>query len=870
MRRWAEFLPRFGFLSAVVVLLANTLVTVETLTRLGADNQTLSETREFLRAVSRVRILFAAESGPYLFAETGDRGALEYYQRCDQAIDAEIANASRMGEHILKDARDVDELLGLLQVKRDELARLIRSGPGEPGAKIPRDGRTTERARELLRSIDQRVDAFYRQTSSDSLMAVRKAGVSFTLASALAVLLLGLAFHRDQRDAHRRERAAAMVRQHERWLAATVESIGDGVIATDPRGNVLLVNPAAEALIGYAPAELIGRPIAEVFRLIDEETRRPVESLAARVARDGRGEQIRGVAVLVARDGRETTIEDIASPIRGEQGNILGVVKVFRDVGRQRREEAERDRLLAEARVARQRLQDLVMQAPAMIVTTRGPGHLVDLINPTSLASFGREDAAGIVGRSLEGLFPEADRGEIRAIMDRVYAEGGRHAVDEQPLRLFRPGTSTPYQATARVVFLPTRDAAGSIDGILIHAVEVTEQIEARRSLERLAGDLREARDAAEEANRSKDRFLAVLSHELRTPLNPILLAVSAMLEKSNPPAELRSLLVMIRRNVELEARLIDDLLDVMGILRGKMALQWGIADAHNLIGEALTICHGEIAEAGLRVILDLEARERTVNADPARLQQVFWNLIKNAVKFTPAGGTIRISTRNEHGEPGKAPGFLAIEVADTGIGIEPEVLPLIFEPFRQGESSLNRRYGGLGLGLAIGRSVIEAHGGSLAAGSEGKGRGSTFTVRLPSLAFAPDAPADPPTSDAPADGPLKLLLVEDDIATLRVLSRLLRGMAHRVTTADTLQDALAAFDADSFDLVISDIGLPDGSGIDLIRAIRRRDAVPAVALTGYGMQEDIQRCRDAGFSAHLTKPIDFRKLEVVIREVMA
>jgi CheY-like chemotaxis protein len=327
----------------------------------------------------------------------------------------------------------------------------------------------------------------------------------------------------------------------------------------------------------------------------------------------------------------------------------------------------------------------------------------------------------------------------------------------------------------------------------------------------------------------------------------------------------------MIRQNVLLQARLIDDLLDVMRIVRGKMPLHWEVADGHGIIEQAIQVCRSEVLGKPLRLDSDLAAARRHVNADPARLQQVIWNLIKNAVKFTPEGGSIAVRTRNEAAD---GEDRLVVEVCDTGIGIEPGVLPTIFDPFQQGETTITRKFGGLGLGLAICKGIVEAHGGTIVAESGGPGRGTTFRVALKAL----PEPADEPNGQ-PLGGPvvaeparptsLRILVVEDEPATLRLMARLLRGLGHEVETAGTIASGLEAVEGGRFDLIVSDIGLPDGSGLELMRrAVARRGPVPGIALTGYGMEEDIRRSREAGFTAHLTKPIDFGKLEAMIRQV--
>jgi signal transduction histidine kinase/CheY-like chemotaxis protein len=395
---------------------------------------------------------------------------------------------------------------------------------------------------------------------------------------------------------------------------------------------------------------------------------------------------------------------------------------------------------------------------------------------------------------------------------------------------------------------------------------DVTERKQAEQERERTAG-AEAARAVAEATNRAKDRFLAVLSHELRTPLTPVLATVSAMLERDEVP-EIRPTLEMIRRNVELEARLIDDLLDVTRIGRGALRVDPRTVDAHEVIHQAVDICLAEIEENRLALELNLSAVEHHVEADPARLQQVVWNLLRNAAKFTLPGGAVTLRSRNQPDlRPGGRP-QLVIEIEDTGIGIEAEALSRIFEAFEQAESPRHHR-SGLGLGLAIGRSLAEAHGGGLTAFSRGPGQGSTFVLELPTV----PRPVDVEPAQAPAEAGLprpqglRVLLVEDNKDTLRYIAIVLRARGHQVTTAERLSDALQAANDPDLDLVISDIELPDGTGLELMRRLGDR-GVPGVAMSGYGSEVDIKASREAGFSSHLTKPVDVSRLERAIETV--
>jgi signal transduction histidine kinase/DNA-binding response OmpR family regulator len=370
----------------------------------------------------------------------------------------------------------------------------------------------------------------------------------------------------------------------------------------------------------------------------------------------------------------------------------------------------------------------------------------------------------------------------------------------------------------------------------------------------------------ARAANKAKDQFLAVLSHELRTPLTPVLATLSQLHPTDSVPPELRDDLDMIRRNVELEARLIDDLLDLTKINKGKIELQVDSVDVHSLILDAIRICQIDIDAKSHTVHASLDAARSHVRGDPTRLHQILWNLLKNAVKFTAPGGTITIASENidnREGGGGKPGEDLIIRVTDSGIGIDPDILPRIFNAFEQGKRSITRQFGGLGLGLTITKALVDAHHGTITAASAGLNTGSVFTLALPvdqaRRAAAPVAQSQPRPS--PAARPLKILLVEDHIDTGRVMTKLLATERHQVTLAKNTADALHLFKSHDFDVVISDIGLPDGSGLDLMRAIQAIRPIPAIALSGFGMDEDIRRSRDAGFHEHITKPINFTKL---------
>ena len=362
-------------------------------------------------------------------------------------------------------------------------------------------------------------------------------------------------------------------------------------------------------------------------------------------------------------------------------------------------------------------------------------------------------------------------------------------------------------------------------------------------------------------ANAAKDQFLALLSHELRNPLSPVITMVSE-LDKMTDTPQARNALEIIRRNVELEARLIDDLLDITRISHGKLQLTPETINAHRAIYRALEICQREIDAKHLEVRLELTASYFHLKADPARFQQVLWNLIKNAVKFTERGSIV-IRSYN------RGSGRMVIEVIDTGIGIAPERLGRIFRPFEQGESSITRRFGGLGLGLAISKAMIDAHEGTLQVRSSGTGQGATFSVELATV----DAPTE--TEEVSRTPTLtgaslqhKILLVDDHVDTCVGMKMILERRGYRVKTAHDVAGALEIAQDYQFDLLISDLGLPDRTGFELMKELRRLrgDSIRSVALSGFGMESDIERSHEAGFDEHMIKPVNLERLGEILR----
>lgn len=414
-------------------------------------------------------------------------------------------------------------------------------------------------------------------------------------------------------------------------------------------------------------------------------------------------------------------------------------------------------------------------------------------------------------------------------------------------------------------IVTPLRDCnTNEITGLLATSRDVTEQ-------KRAEDAAYAAQTLAEAANKGKDQFLATLSHELRNPLNPVSMVAGEMLRSPSLTPDSREAWQLVLRNVSLQAALVDDLLDLSRITQGKMELNYLEIDVHQILANALETTRGALESKGLRLTLCLEASRKRLWGDHVRLQQVFWNLLSNAIKFTPNGGEIKVSTSNPE------PDTLRISVSDSGVGMNSTELARVFRPFEQGDHSaeISGSRGGLGLGLAITRQLVEMHAGSVVAESEGKGRGARFTVNLPisarELHHEARFRSQPRPAVAGAESPhatpcepMKLLVVDDDLQSREMLARLLRRRGHTVAIAGSLAEARLLASAGSFQVLLADLGLPDGSGHELMVEIRR-DYIPSIygiAISGYGTAEDLAASRLAGFSAHIVKPLRLEMLE--------
>lgn len=470
--------------------------------------------------------------------------------------------------------------------------------------------------------------------------------------------------------------------------------------------------------------------------------------------------------------------------------------------------------------------------------------------------------------RELFGILADVEV-TYEAYLAGVHRED-RHVVHETVRRVRQPGSTGRFDIEYRTIGLAdgrerwvaergrtVLDSSGKVTRFIGTMIDITDAKNAEILLER-------AKNEAEEANRSKDRFLAMLSHELRTPLTPVLMTIASLRRDPNLSEDLRRDLEVLQRNVELEALLIDDLLDLTRIAHGKLELHSDAVDVHGILEHALSISAGDLTGKNISVLRRFEAREHHCWADPARLQQVFWNLVKNSAKFTPQQGRLEISTRNNEAHQ------IVIDITDNGIGIDPKLMPRIFDAFEQGGGVITSKYGGLGLGLAISKRVVDLHHGTIEAHSAGSGCGATFKVTLNAMETSLlEGPVFFLESEPAPMKHIQILFVEDHEDTAQVLGRILENAGFDVSHAGSLSQARALAAGRRFDLLISDLGLPDGSGLELMSALRDAQGLSGIALSGFGTDEDVAASAAAGFAAHLTKPVDWDRLRSEIERLV-
>lgn len=641
--------------------------------------------------------------------------------------------------------------------------------------------------------------------------------------------------------------ALAVAEERGRILDALMEHVPEGItIAAAPDVRIVRVSRHGQELTGQQAEAIEGIPAdkhPEVWGLYREDgiaLAKPEELPLTRATLSG--EVVRNEVWMLHRpDGTRIPILCNAGPLRDAEGRITGGVIAWRDV-------SELKRVEEDLRRSREQFRIMGDTIPYGAWMTDAQGRNT-YISPLFLE---------LVGMTFEevrefGWTSKLPPEDVAPVM-KAWMECVRTGCDwERELR-FRGQEGRLHTVLSRGK--PVRDSQDRISAWVGIVLDITE----RKAAE---VELQQSKEAAIAANRSKDHFLAVLSHELRTPLTPALAAAQMIEADNTQPDDARRAAGLIRRNIELEARLIDDLLDLTRISRGKLTLQIQVVDVHQSIHQVLATCEADIIAKQLVLDTQLSAKRWNVPADPVRLQQMLWNLIRNAVKFTPVGGSVMVCTSNREDD------WLTVSVIDSGVGIDPDRLPHIFDAFEQGDADTARLFGGLGLGLSITKGLADLHGARLCASSRGLGQGATFELDLPLSKVKDDAARSISVSRQTAvlRPSCRILLVEDHRDTASVVARLLERWGHTVAVAHDVAEGIRAAKAAHFDLLISDVGLPDGTGHDLMRQL---SPMPGIVLSGYGMKEDISKSKAAGFAEHLVKPVDLDNLRETIARVAA
>ncbi len=633
------------------------------------------------------------------------------------------------------------------------------------------------------------------------------------------------------------------------FLSAIVGSADDAIISKDLQGIVRSWNPAAERIFGYTAEEMLGKSITLLFPpdRLDEETHI--------LQRLRRGERVDHFETIRRRkDGGLVTISATISPIRDHTGKVIGASKVVRDITRSTELEG--------------RFRAIIASSDDAIISKDLNG-IVQSWNSSAERMFGYTPEE-MIGNSITKLFPPDRLDEEPRILERL--RRGERVDHFETVRVCKDGRCLDVSVTIS----PVKDVTGRVIGVSKVARDITSIKRIMREREGLLAREQAARAEAERVSHMKDEFLATLSHELRTPLNAILGWANILRSPGGAASsdDLREGLDSIERNARAQAQLIEELLDMSRIVNGKLRLDVQPVDLQSVVSEAVESMRPAAEGKGIRLTKVLDPKAGPITGDPNRLQQILWNLLSNAVKFTSRGGRIQVFLRrvNSHVE---------VEILDTGKGISPDFLPQLFTRFTQADTSITRQHGGLGLGLALVKSLVELHGGTVKAASPGLGQGATFTVSLPLTAIHADrteaALTPAPSAAEPIVFPdlsgFHVLVVDDEPDARTLIQRILERAHVTITTAASAAEGIEAVRRHQPDMVLSDIGMPHEDGYEFLIKLRQLpDAqggdTPAVALTAFARSEDRRRALLAGFQMHLPKPVEPAELLAVVANI--
>ncbi len=872
--------------AALLLLSVNIAITSRDVQQLKAYTSQISKDYEVIGSLRYVVSLAKdAETGQRGFIITGKVAYLEPYERAiaemksavervDQLTAADAQQQARMPalrDRINQKLSELEETLVLRQSAGFEAAQqVVLSGQG----KQEMDGLRAI-IEEMVQARQGLLEIRLQQAEQTYRVALLTGLISGLIA--LATLIGFLIALRKYLDA--RHQVATTIADQAENLRITLASIGDAVITTDASGSITNMNTVAEALTGWSHSEVIGQPLEQVFRIVNEHSRETVENPVKRALSEGIVVGLANHTIMIAKDGSERPIDDSAAPIRTQAGNILGCVLVFRDVTERQQQENQLRDEQKRLQASEQRFRQIADTMPQMVWVTRPDGYH-EYYNRRWYDYIGCKPEE-CLGFGWNAPLHPADKDLAIDRWNYSLRTGEPYEIEYR----FRSKAGDYRWFLGRA--LPVRDESGQITQWFGTCTDIEEskRIEAERS--QLAAEL-------SEADRRKDEFLATLAHELRNPLAPIrnglqILRLTSQNTGSNNEATER-IQAMMERQITQMVRLVDELMDVSRINRGKVSLRLEQVEITSIIEQSVETSRPAIELAQQRLSVTLPPQPIYLQADPLRLVQVFSNLLNNACKYSPSGSQISIMVEcdrasNRASEHPKQSEAVIVSVEDTGIGISADMLPRIFDLFTQVEGAFERASGsgslaqnglaqnGLGIGLTLVKQLVEMHGGSVQAYSEGLGQGSKFVVRLLTVVEPTTTQNETfATSEQIAMSSRRILIVDDNEDSALTLAVLFEMSGDETQTAEDGLQAIAVAESFKPDVALLDIGLPGLSGYEVAQAIRAQPwgkSMVLIALTGWGQDEDRQKSKEAGFNAHMVKPVDHDALLKLLNELL-
>lgn len=618
----------------------------------------------------------------------------------------------------------------------------------------------------------------------------------------------------------------------------TLRSIGDAVITTDIKGSVTYINNVGESLTGWSLEDALDQSLDRVFPIVNEVTRQPVENPAMRALREGVVVGLANHTVLIRKDGSECPIDDSAAPIRNEQGHVSGCVLIFRDVTAQRLVELEKANQLHTARL----LASIVESSNDAIIG-KSLDSIIQSWNAAAERLFGYT-AAEAVGRHISLVIPPDRLAEEEEIIANLRA--GRRIEHYETERVRSDGK----RITVSLTISPIKDEFGNVTGASKIVRDVTDRRRLEDDLRRLAADLAKN-------DRRKNEFLATLAHELRNPLAPMSNMLEVVKRADGDGQVLKQAHDTIERQLGQMVRLVDDLLDLNRITHDRLELRCSEVELSSVIQQGVEVARPLIDAAGHELTIDLPDKPVYLNADRARLAQMFGNLLNNSCKYTRPHGKISLTVKLVGAE-------VVVTVKDDGAGIPPDKLDSIFDMFMQVDRTAERSQGGLGIGLTLVKRLAEMHGGTIAAKSDGEGQGSEFVVTLPVLRKPVEAVSAALKAGVQSPPRRRILIVDDNKDSAESLALLMQITGNQTYMAHDGEEAVGAAEKYRPDVVLLDIGLPKLDGHEVCRRVREQPwgkDIVIIALTGWGHEDDRRKSEEAGFNGHLVKPVDYDTL---------